>query len=50
MLNRATADGRIGVRDSKNPTRCRICTADRRGRAFLAGIRSGEFEIDGFSR
>lgn len=45
-----TTDGRIGVRDSKNPGQAPHLHSRQAWTTFLAGVRSGEFEAGGFSR
>jgi len=45
-----TTDGRIGVWDSKSPGQAPHVHSRRAWTAFLAGVCSGGFEADGFSR
>lgn len=41
----AMGDGLIGVRDSKNPDGPVLLFNDKEWRAFLNGVKAGEFEL-----
>jgi Domain of unknown function (DUF397) len=40
-----SSDGRIGVRDSKNPGQAPQVYSRREWLAFLAGVKDGEFDL-----